>query len=51
MVGQNVLGGPLQVCGTDPMMGFYRDGACRSGRSDAGLHTVCALMTREFLEH
>ncbi len=48
---RNVLGGPLVPCGTDPVTGFYRDGVCTSGRSDLGLHTVCALMTREFLDH
>lgn len=51
MAGRNVLGGPLALCGTDPVTGFYRDGCCTSGRRDLGLHTVCALMTREFLEH
>lgn len=51
MAGRNVLGEPLTLCGTDPVTGFYRDGACTSGRRDVGLHTVCALMTREFLDH
>ena len=45
----NVLGGPLQPCGTDPMTGFYRDGTCTCGPEDAGLHAVCAVMTEEFL--
>ena len=47
--GKNVLGGELGVCGVDPMTGFYRDGCCRTGRDDHGLHTVCAIMTDEFL--
>lgn len=47
----NVLGGPLESCGTDPMTGFYRDGCCRSGPDDPGSHTVCAVVTAEFLAH
>jgi hypothetical protein len=47
----NVLGQPLEPCGTDPMTGFYRDGCCSTGPEDAGRHTVCAVMTAEFLEH
>lgn len=47
---RNVLGGPLISCSTDPLTGFFRDGCCRTAASDAGLHTVCAVMTREFLE-
>ena len=47
----NVLGEPLEPCGTDPVTGFYRDGDCRCGPEDAGLHAVCAVMTPEFLEH
>ena len=46
----NVLGGELQSCCHDPLTGFYRDGFCRTGPGDHGLHTVCALMTAEFLE-
>ena len=46
----NVLGGDLQCCCTDPVTGFYRDGYCRTGPGDVGLHTVCAVMTAEFLE-
>jgi uncharacterized protein (DUF2237 family) len=48
---RNVLGAPLQPCGTDPMTGFFRDGSCGSGPFDVGSHTVCAVMTEEFLEH
>jgi uncharacterized protein (DUF2237 family) len=47
----NVLGGPLEPCGIDPVTGFYRDGSCSTGPQDIGSHTVCAVMTREFLEH
>jgi uncharacterized protein len=48
---RNVLGGPLERCGTDPMTGFYRDGSCNTGPDDLGSHTVCAVVTAEFLEH
>lgn len=47
----NVLGGPLEPCGTDPVTGFYRDGACSCGVEDVGLHSVCAVVTAEFLRH
>jgi uncharacterized protein (DUF2237 family) len=47
---RNVLGGPLAECGSKPLTGFYRDGCCNTGRDDHGVHSVCALMTREFLE-
>ena len=47
----NVLGGPLEPCGTDPLTGFYRDGSCACGPDDVGLHVVCAVVTAEFLEH
>jgi hypothetical protein len=46
----NVLGGPLRCCCKRPLTGFYRDGFCRTGPGDHGLHTVCTRMTREFLE-
>lgn len=47
----NVLGKPLEPCGTDPVTGFYRDGCCNSGAEDVGSHTICAVVTAEFLEH
>ena len=47
----NVLGAPLQPCGTDPMTGFYRDGCCSTGPEDLGSHTICAVVSAEFLEH
>ena len=46
----NVLGGVLRRCCLEPATGFHRDGYCRTGRGDTGLHTVCAEMTREFLD-
>ena len=46
----NVLGTELEPCSDDPLTGFYRDGCCRTGADDAGLHVVCARMTAEFLD-
>lgn len=46
----NVFGQPLQACCYSPMTGFYRDGFCRTGPDDKGLHTVCIVATAEFLE-
>ena len=51
MAERNVLGDPLEPCGTDPVTGFYRDGSCTCGPEDVGLHAVCAVMTADFLEH
>ncbi|WP_375481955.1 DUF2237 family protein [uncultured Mycobacterium sp.] len=48
---RNVLGGALEPCGTDPVTGFYRDGCCSTGPEDLGLHTICAVVTAEFLRH
>src|SRR2546429_6513526 len=48
---RNVLGGALEPCGTDPLTGFYRDGCCTTGPEDVGSHTVCAVVTAEFLAH
>jgi hypothetical protein len=48
---RNVLGSDLEPCGTDPLTGFYRDGTCTTGPEDRGSHTVCAVVTQEFLEH
>ncbi|HET7689291.1 MAG TPA: DUF2237 domain-containing protein [Nocardioidaceae bacterium] len=47
----NVLGDELEPCGTEPMTGFYRDGCCTTGPEDMGSHTVCAVVTAEFLAH
>ncbi|MGI8506111.1 MAG: DUF2237 family protein [Solirubrobacteraceae bacterium] len=51
MSDRNVLGGPIENCGSDPVTGFYRDGCCRTGPEDRGSHTICAVVTEEFLEH
>jgi uncharacterized protein (DUF2237 family) len=48
---RNVLGGPLQPCGTEPLTGFYRDGCCSTGPDDLGSHTICAVVSAEFLTH
>lgn len=46
---RNVLGEPLEPCGSDPLTGFYRDGCCDTGPEDRGSHTVCAVVSDEFL--
>lgn len=46
---KNVLGGPLAKCSDDPVTGFFRTGCCHTGPQDRGVHTVCAVMTEEFL--
>jgi uncharacterized protein (DUF2237 family) len=46
----NVFGTELEPCSQDPLTGFYRDGCCETGPEDLGMHTVCAIMTEEFLE-
>ncbi len=51
MTEHNVLGGELEECGTDPLTGFYRDGCCSTGPEDRGSHTICAVVTTEFLRH
>jgi uncharacterized protein (DUF2237 family) len=48
---RNVLGGELEPCGTEPLTGFYRDGYCTTGPEDLGSHTICAVVSAEFLEH
>ena len=48
---RNVLGGELDPCGTDPVTGFLRNGSCSTGPQDIGSHTVCAVVTAEFLAH
>lgn len=47
----NVLGGPLQGCSHAPLTGWFRDGCCNTDSTDRGSHTVCAVVTQEFLEH
>ncbi|MBS0410981.1 MAG: DUF2237 domain-containing protein [Proteobacteria bacterium] len=46
---RNVLGGELKPCSLDPVTGFFRNGCCETGPHDVGLHTVCAVMTDDFL--
>ncbi len=45
----NIFGEPLISCSTSPMTGFFRDGCCKTDEMDQGTHTVCAIMTEEFL--
>lgn len=47
----NVLGEPLEVCGQDPVTGFYRDGCCNSSDEDFGSHTICVEVDQKFLEY
>ena len=47
----NVLGSELEPCGVDPVTGFFRDGSCNTDERDRGSHTICAVMTSEFLDH
>jgi uncharacterized protein (DUF2237 family) len=51
MAERNVVGGELESCGTEPMTGFFRDGCCNTSPEDLGSHTICAVVTAEFLEH
>lgn len=48
---RNVLGDELDPCSLDPLTGWFRDGSCATSPEDRGSHTICAVMTREFLEH
>jgi uncharacterized protein len=50
MEAQNVLRGKLDVCGCDPMTGWYRDGFCNTDHQDTGIHTVCCVVSDDFLE-
>jgi uncharacterized protein len=47
---KNVFGDPFEVCSISPTTGFYRDGCCNTGQEDAGSHTVCVVMTSQFLD-
>ncbi len=51
MTERNVLGYELEPCGIDPLTGFFRDGCCRTAPEDFGRHTICAVVTAEFLKH
>lgn len=46
---KNILGTDLLPCSMDPLTGYFRDGCCKTGQGDFGVHTVCAVMTEEFL--
>lgn len=46
-----MLGGPLGSCSREPLTGFYRDGCCRTGPEDLGSHTICAVVSAEFLSY
>jgi uncharacterized protein (DUF2237 family) len=48
---RNVLGGELVPCSNAPATGFFRNGCCETGPEDVGLHTVCAVMTADFLAY
>lgn len=48
---KNVLGGELEACSLDPLTGWFRDGSCDTAPEDVGSHTICAVVTAEFLEH
>ena len=48
---RNVVGGALEGCSVDPVTGWFRDGSCETSPEDLGSHTICAVMTGEFLEH
>ena len=47
----NVLGSELEPCGVEPLTGFFRDGSCNTDEGDQGSHTICAVATRDFLDH
>lgn len=47
----NVQGNPLEPCSIDPVTGWFRDGSCQTAPEDLGSHTICAVVTKEFLEH
>lgn len=51
MPNRNVLGTELETCSSDPVTGWFRDGSCATSSEDVGSHTICAVVTREFLDH
>lgn len=51
MAERNVLGSELETCSVDPVTGWFRDGTCATDPNDLGSHTICAVVTREFLDH
>ena len=48
---RNVLGGPLESCSNGPITGYYRNGCCDTGPDDVGVHTVCCIVTDDFLAY
>ena len=48
---QNIYDEDLEICGTDPMTGYFREGYCTTDNSDHGTHTVCSKMNKEFLDY
>jgi hypothetical protein len=48
---RNVIGGDLEACSVDPVTGWFRDGSCATAPGDVGSHTICAVVSREFLDH
>ena len=48
---RNVIGGVLEPCSHEPVTGFYRNGCCSTGLEDLGSHTICAVVSADFLEH
>lgn len=48
---RNILGDPLEVCGLDPVTGYFRSGRCETGPTDRGVHVVCAQVDRRFLDY
>lgn len=48
---RNVMGGDLEACSVDPVTGWFRDGSCATAPGDVGSHTICAVVSREFLDH
>jgi uncharacterized protein len=51
MAERNVMGGELEECSLEPLAGFYRDGCCNTGGNDRVVHTICSVVTEEFLAH
>lgn len=51
MTERNVLGEELESCSVDPVTGWFRDGSCATAPGDLGSHTICAVVTQEFLDH
>jgi uncharacterized protein len=49
-MGKNVFGEELIPCSKKPLTGYYRDGCCNTGEDDAGVHSVCIIITKDFLE-